>query len=59
MALGIVEPKNAADHQSYTAGSSALYDEAAHGQAVKHGSGKDSSLILVPRPSDSPNDPLV
>lgn len=26
--------------------------------ALKHGSGKDSHIILVPQPSDDPNDPL-
>lgn len=25
---------------------------------LKHGTGKDSNIVLVPQPSDSPNDPL-
>lgn len=26
---------------------------------LKHGNGKDSHIVLVPQPSDDPNDPLV
>lgn len=33
------------------------YEEVPH-ELLKHGSGRFSHVILVPQPSDSPNDPL-
>ncbi len=39
-----------------------LNDEAAHAEAqtanLKHGTGKNSHIVLSPQPSDDPNDPL-
>jgi hypothetical protein len=39
-----------------------LDDEAAHSEerlvGLKHGTGKDSHIVLSPQPSDDPNDPL-
>jgi hypothetical protein len=61
MGLGIYEPKPA----RHVPGTAKLYDEQKSAEApghrvhLKHGTGKDSELLLVPQPSNSPNDPLV
>lgn len=62
MGLGIVEPKRATD--SHVPGTSYLYEDSTGSQGTvpvgaKHDSGSDAPVILVPQPSDSPNDPLV
>lgn len=59
MALGIVEPKRR-PHEvaSHVPGSSILFDEGRNLHS-KHGSGKQAGLVLVPQPSNDPNDPLV
>lgn len=58
MALGILEPKT----NVHVPGTILLNEQAAHSesqtQALKHGRGKNSSIILAPQPSEDPNDPL-
>ncbi|KAF8252477.1 MFS general substrate transporter [Wilcoxina mikolae CBS 423.85] len=68
MGLGIIEPKS----NHHVPGTSRLYDdrilhpgvEAAISQEperlknLKHGTGKEADILLVPQPSNSPNDPL-
>ncbi|RPA91821.1 MFS general substrate transporter [Choiromyces venosus 120613-1] len=60
MGLGIYEPKPA----RHVPGTATLYEEQGTEEAprrtshLKHGTGKDSQLLLVPQPSNSPNDPL-
>ncbi|KAF8588854.1 MFS general substrate transporter [Ramaria rubella] len=66
MPLGILEPKNT--QEAEVPGTCLLSDdpnrkalELYQGidiSALKHGSGKYSDIILVPQPSDDPNDPL-
>jgi len=60
MAFGILEPKDPDAHVPGTT----LLD--VHGQAaadgsrvLKKGTGRNSHIVLVPQPSDDPNDPLV
>ena len=60
MGLGIIEPAGG----RHVPGTSQLFDstdgsDAAANAHLKHGSGKDTTLVLVPQPSASPNDPLV
>lgn len=58
MGLGIKEP--AKSRSRLVPGTSVLFEPSSTGTAaVKHASGKDADLILVPQPSSSPNDPLV
>ncbi|CCX33513.1 major facilitator superfamily domain-containing protein [Pyronema domesticum] len=64
MALGILEPKSG----GHVPGTARLYDtQLAPGteaspperhRNLKHGTGKNSDVLLVPQPSASPNDPL-
>jgi len=63
MPVGIVEPKSGR-HVPATA---RLFDDSivpadgtapTHGH-LKHGSGSEADVLLVPQPSNSPNDPLV
>lgn len=61
MGLGILEPQHD-DHRHHVPGTSTL-DQLAAGigasnNDVKHGLGKDSHIVLVPQPSNDPNDPL-
>lgn len=59
MGFGIIEPKGGTDGAPvYVPGTSALYDSAPHRADAKHDE-TDKSLLLVPQPSDDPNDPLV
>ncbi|KAK4934283.1 hypothetical protein LTR10_024402 [Elasticomyces elasticus] len=58
MGLGIKE-----DHKlPHVPGTVLLNDEAAHSEHqtgnLKHGTGKNSHIVLSPQPSDDPNDPL-
>merc|ERR1712000_671532 len=58
MGLGVLE-----DHKlSHVPGTVLLNDEAAHSESqtgnLKHGTGKNSHIVLSPQPSDDPNDPL-
>lgn len=64
MGFGIYEP----DPSRHVPGTSTLYSKSGPGTQgdvpartshLKHGSGKDRDLLLVPQPSNSPNDPLV
>lgn len=68
MGLGIREPRSA----KHVQGTSKLFDDQIvplRGNALrmpppgnsnlKHGVGRDADILLVPQPSDSPNDPLV
>ncbi|KAL9108567.1 MAG: hypothetical protein Q9227_006653 [Pyrenula ochraceoflavens] len=65
MGFGIKEPKKLlGDH---VPGTAILYDNAANvanferpvlPQTAKHAAGRNSNVVLVPQPSDSPNDPL-
>ena len=58
MGLGIKEP--AGSRGPLVPGTSLLFDiSTGIASAPKHGSEKEADLILVPQPSDSPNDPLV
>ncbi|KAI1212100.1 MFS general substrate transporter [Annulohypoxylon truncatum] len=63
MGLGVLEDK----HLSHVPGTALLTDVVGsddyrrHGElatALRHGKGKDSDVVLVPQPSNSPNDPL-
>jgi hypothetical protein len=42
-------------------GTALLNDESqpTHAAGLKHGTGKYSHIVLVPQPSEDPNDPLV
>ncbi|OQE39382.1 hypothetical protein PENCOP_c007G07340 [Penicillium coprophilum] len=55
MALGIIQV-----HEHYTPGTFLLFDESsAHlSSQMKYGTGKHANVVLVPQPSNSPNDPL-
>lgn len=58
MAFGILEP-NTTSHVPGTV----LLDQKAAGSelqtgGLKHGTGKNSHIILAPQPSEDPNDPL-
>lgn len=61
MGLWIYEPKPA----RHVPGTAKLYDEQVTEESpsrtreLKHGTGKESNMLLVPQPSNSPNDPLV
>lgn len=61
MGFGVKESKSTIGR--HVPGTATLFD--IHGAAVqqssafKHASGKNSDIILVPQPSNSPNDPLV
>ena len=58
MGLGIKEP--AGSRSTKVPGTSVLFEHPTHDTGTtKHASGDDSDLILVPQPSNSPNDPLV
>ena len=58
MRLGIKEPK--ASPNAHVPGTSVLFENSTGNHAAtKHAAGKESDLILVPQPSNSPNDPLV
>ncbi|KAH8796970.1 serine/threonine kinase 16 [Hyaloscypha sp. PMI_1271] len=58
MGLGVLEDNKLA----HVPGTVLLDDEAAHSEerlvGLKHGTGKDSHIVLSPQPSDDPNDPL-
>jgi hypothetical protein len=64
MAFGILESRKT----PHPPGTSQLTDletgpganlEAALSRPLKHGIGKNAHIVLVPQPSDDPNDPLV
>jgi hypothetical protein len=59
MAWGILEDRSGLSH---VPGTSLLEDETnnqgGHFTALKRGTGRDFHIILVPQPSDDPNDPL-
>jgi hypothetical protein len=63
MGFGVKEPKTV--FGEHVPGTSLLVDigngnvELADHSTLKHAPGKNSDIILVPQPSDSPNDPLV
>ena len=63
MGFGVKEPKIVSGE--HVPGTSLLVDiggghvELADHSNLKHARGKNSDIILVPQPSDSPNDPLV
>ena len=58
MGLWILEPTN----KVHVPGTVLLNEEIAHSEArtrnLKHGKGSALNVILVPQPSDDPNDPL-
>ncbi|KAJ9608839.1 hypothetical protein H2200_006610 [Cladophialophora chaetospira] len=58
MGLGVLEDNKL----PHVPGTVLLNDEAAHAEAqtgnLKHGTGKNSHIVLSPQPSDDPNDPL-
>lgn len=56
--LGIVD-----DHRlAHVPGTVILEEDAAHSQAItgglKHGTGRNGHIVLIPQPSNDPNDPL-
>lgn len=61
MGLWIYEPKPL----RHVPGTAKLYDEEVTEESsprtrrLKRGTGKESNILLVPQPSNSPNDPLV
>lgn len=64
MGFGVLEPKVTIGE--HVPGTALIYDdgrgteeEIAVQAALKRDGGKNSDVILVPQPSDSPNDPLV
>ena len=62
MGLGIIEPKT--EGGEHVPGTAVLYEghrTVEHGgpSALKHASGRNADVVLVPQPSNSPNDPLV
>ncbi len=63
MGFGVLEAKTASGE--HVPGTSTIYNDEADGEELviqshlKHGRGSDKDVILVPQPSDSPNDPLV
>jgi hypothetical protein len=60
MGFGILQPKDA---QAHVPGTTWLdvHDQSAvdNLRVLKKGTGRNSHLVLVPQPSDDPNDPLV
>ena len=60
MAFGILEPK---DPHAHVPGTSLLdvHEQAIadNSRILKKGTGRNSHVVLVPQPSDDPNDPLV
>jgi hypothetical protein len=58
MGLGVLDDNKL----PHVPGTALLDQEAAHSegytQALKHASGSNANLILVPQPSEDPNDPL-
>ena len=58
MGLGIKEPTGS--RSILVPGTSVLFEQPTHDTGTtKHAAGENSDLILVPQPSNSPNDPLV
>lgn len=63
MGFGVLEAKTASGE--HVPGTSTIYNDEVDGEELviqshlKHGWGNDKDVILVPQPSDSPNDPLV
>ena len=57
MGLGIKEPKGT--QTAHVPGTSVLFEHSGQGSATTKHAQDNSGLILVPQPSDSPNDPLV
>lgn len=58
MGLGIKEPTGS--RGALVPGTSVLFEQSTHDTGTtKHAAGDNSDLILVPQPSNSPNDPLV
>lgn len=59
MGFGILEPNTT----SHVPGTVLLDQQAAHSEAttgrLKHGTGKNSNIVLAPQPSEDPNDPLT
>ena len=58
MGLGILEP----DTVSHVPGTVLLDQQAAQSEhqtgRLKHGTGRNSHIVLAPQPSEDPNDPL-
>jgi hypothetical protein len=58
MGLGVLEPKE----NTHVPGTVLLDQNAAHSEQqtarLKHGTGKNSHIVLAPQPSEDPNDPL-
>lgn len=60
MAFGILEPKDVSAHVPGTTLLDVHEQARADGSRVlKKGTGRNSHVVLVPQPSDDPNDPLV
>lgn len=63
MGYGIIEPR----HSGHVPGTVRLFEDNSSSvvaipvgsRRLKRGKGKQSDIVLVPQPSDSPNDPLV
>jgi hypothetical protein len=60
MAFGVLDPKDG----HHVPGTVNLDDQAtrdhteATGRSLKHATGRNAHIVLVPQPSDDPNDPL-
>lgn len=58
MGIGILDDNKL----SHVPGTVLLDEQAGHSEEqtrnLKHGTGKDSNIILAPQPSEDPNDPL-
>ena len=56
--LGVLEDK----HLPHVPGTVILNEQSAHSEeltaGLKHGTGRHAHVVLVPQPSDDPNDPL-
>lgn len=60
MAFGILEPKDSSAHVPGTTLLDVHEQVAAdNSRVLKKGKGRNSHVVLVPQPSEDPNDPLV
>jgi hypothetical protein len=60
MAFGVLEPSDRSAHVPGTTLLDVHEQASADGSRVlKKGTGRNSHVVLVPQPSDDPNDPLV
>lgn len=58
MGLGVLEPKSGEKVPGTVHVERLTREQRELTANLKHGTGKDEHIVLVPQPSDSPNDPL-